>query len=155
MPTIDIPDRICPHCGGIRWRVQPEKRPTKADPNKIRIKYICSKKANERTHKWWTNNSDKKEISKRKYQQRKHQQRKKYYYTPIVKESARLRAKKESDTLSDNYVYKMIFWSPTMNGLKRSDIPQKLIDSTRKNLLLKRQLKQLENEKAKQEREKS
>jgi len=25
MPTIEIPDRICPHCGGIRWYVHPKQ----------------------------------------------------------------------------------------------------------------------------------
>lgn len=41
MPTIDIPDKICKHCNGIRWVVSSEKAPTKNDPEKRRIKYTC------------------------------------------------------------------------------------------------------------------
>jgi len=41
MPTIDIPDKICPHCGGIRWIVYSEKAPTKDNPDKRRTKYTC------------------------------------------------------------------------------------------------------------------
>ena len=26
MPTIDIPDKICPHCGGTSWKIEYRKK---------------------------------------------------------------------------------------------------------------------------------
>lgn len=48
MPTIDIPDRICPHCGGTRWYVCYENNPLKKDPTNKRLKYKCTKKKIEK-----------------------------------------------------------------------------------------------------------
>jgi len=48
MPTIDIPDRICPHCGGTRWYVCYENNPLKKDPNNKKLKYKCNKKKLEK-----------------------------------------------------------------------------------------------------------
>ena len=48
MPTIDIPDKICPHCSGIRWYVCYENNPLKKDPTNKRLKYKCTKKKIEK-----------------------------------------------------------------------------------------------------------
>jgi hypothetical protein len=141
MPTIDIPDKICPHCGGIRWVLENRKKPTKSDPNKRIIRYRCVIRGKERYIRWVENNPDRyKSYSSVKKPDG-------YYRTAKMKEHYRLKAKRESDTLADNFIYREILKSPYMKGLKRSDIPQKLIDVTRKQLLLTRQLKQLQNEK--------
>lgn len=40
---LDIPDKICPHCGGTKWRA--EKYPCSTNPNAFR--YRCVKQQNE------------------------------------------------------------------------------------------------------------
>ena len=138
MPTIDIPDKICPHCGGTKWRTEYRKKPTKADPDKKLIRYRCAVKGKERHDRWAENHPDRwKSYSNRKKPEG-------YYKTPKELERARLKAKRESDNLEDNYIYRMILTRHHRDELKRSDIPQKLIDLKRAQLLLTRQLKQLE-----------
>jgi rRNA maturation protein Nop10 len=138
MATIDIPDKICPHCGGTKWKTEYRKKPTKADPDKKLIRYRCAVKGKERLDRWSENNPDRwKNYPKRKKPEG-------YYKTPERREQARLKAKKESDNLEDNFIYRMILTRHHKDELKRSDIPQKLIDLKRKQLLLTRQLKQLE-----------
>jgi len=74
MPTIEIPDRICSHCGGITWFVSSEKTPTKDNPEKRSIKYKCKIKYSEKSSR--TNKrkyaalseDEKKQMQKRKYQ---------------------------------------------------------------------------------------
>ena len=143
MPTIDIPDKICPHCGGIRWKTEYRKRPTKNDPNKRIIRYRCSVKGDERNKKWVKKNPDK--VKMRQLSRAKVLTANGYWKTPKMKERYRLKAKRQSDAASDNFIKAMIMKS--VEGISRSDIPQKLIDITRKHLLLVRQLNQLENEK--------
>lgn len=143
MPTIDIRDRICPHCGGIRWKVEQEKR-----KYGVITRYRCAKRAYERHKRWIDGNPEKvNEYDKKKIQTRKATG---YYKTPKMREYARLKHKRESDTLSDNYVLRMLAAEPKGKNtprLKRSEIPQRLIELKRKQLLLNRQLKSLENEK--------
>ncbi len=143
MPTIDIPDKICSHCGGIRWVIEKEKR-----PYYIRTRYRCATKEKERHDLWVKKNLDKIKSYSRKKQQRPEG----YYKTSKMKEHYRLKAKRESETLHDNFIKNKIMKS--VEGISRSDIPQKLIDITRKHLLLIRQLNNQKNEKAKQERQK-
>ena len=138
MPTIDIPDKICPHCGGIRWRTEYRKKPTKTDPNKKLIRYRCVVQSQERVDRWIKNNIDKyKSITRNRNKKRVG-----YYTTPEFKEYYRQRAKRESSTASDNFIKAKIMKS--VQGISRSDISQKLINVTRKHLLLTRKLKQLQ-----------
>ena len=150
MATIEIPDRICPHCGGIKWKTEYRKKPTKANPDKKVIRYRCVKKGNERSAKWQLNNPDKVKEHSNRY--KKERRANGYYKTPKERERSRLKAEIESGSLHDNFIKKKIMRS--VSGISRSDIPQKLIDITRKHLLLIRQAKQLEDEKTKQERKK-
>jgi hypothetical protein len=147
MPTIDIPDRICPHCGGTKWSTEYRKKPTKANPDKKVIRYRCAIRGKERYDKWTENNPDKWKSYTRR------QKLDGYWRTPKMKEYYRLKAKRESETASDNFIKAMVMKS--VEGISRSDISQKLIDITRKHLLLIRQLNQLENEKAKKGKQKS
>jgi hypothetical protein len=48
MPTIEIPDKICSHCGGTRWYVYYENHPLKKDPTNKRLRYKCTKKKIEK-----------------------------------------------------------------------------------------------------------
>ena len=148
MATIDIPDKICPHCGGTKWKTEYRKKPTKANPDKKVIRYRCAKKGDERNVRWKLNNPDRaREHSARHCKNRR---AKGYYKTPKEQERARLKAKRESDTLADNFIYRTILSSSDMKDIKRPEIPQKLIDIKRKQLSLTRKLKQLENEKGKE-----
>ena len=145
MATIDIPDKICPHCSGIRWIIEYEKKPTKVNPDNRIIKYRCVVRAKERHRRWTERHPDR----WKSYCIRPNG----YYRTPKMKEHYRLKAKRESEGAHDNFIKAMIMKS--VEGISRSDIPQKLIDITRKHLLLTRQLNQLENEKAKKGKQKS
>lgn len=125
MPTIDIPDKICSHCGGTKWKIEYEKR-----PYWIRKRYRCAKQAQERRDRWKLNNSEKeKEINKNR-PKRNHKtdsyrkyQLEKYHYN--------------KDNLTDYYIkYRLAH----CNELSQSDIPQPLIELKRKQLLLKRQI---------------
>ena len=143
MPTIDIPDKICSCCGGTRWKTEYRKRPTKDDPNKRIIRYRCSVKGNKRSNEWMKKNPDK--VKMWYLSRDKVRTANGYWRTPKMKERHRLKAKKQSDAASDNFIKTKIM--KRVEGISRSDIPQKLIDITRKHLLLVRQLNQLENEK--------
>jgi hypothetical protein len=137
MPTVEIPDKICPHCGGIKWKT--EYRKSTKDPNVKILMYRCAVKGNERNYKWKRENPEKaREHNKRSCRNRRANG---YYKTPKEQERNRQRAKKDSTTLCDNYVYRIIFNDPEIKHLSRSDIPQELIETKRKQLLLKRQIR--------------
>lgn len=126
MSTVDIPDKVCSHCGGTRWKIEYEKR-----PYHIRKRYRCVKKAQERTNKWILNNPEKMKVIRREKQKRisktssyKKKQLEKYYYN--------------RDNLTDRYIKYLIVHK---NELSQSDVPQQLIELKRKELLLIRQIK--------------
>lgn len=135
MPTIDIPGKICTHCGGIRWRVENKKL---AAGNQT-IVYRCAVRAIERSTRWKLNNPD--NVREHNIKNCKNRRDKGYYKTPKEQERSRLIAKKERDTLSDNYVYRMIFSDPEMKDINRADIPKELLETKRKQLLLIRKIK--------------
>jgi len=139
MATIDIPDKICSHCGGIRWKTEYRKS-TKNPENKILI-YRCSVKAGESYSKWRLQNLEK--AKKYNIELCRIRRANGHYKTSKEKERNKQKAKKESDTLCDNYIYRIIFSSVDRKSLNRSNVPQELIDIKRKQLLLTRQLKQL------------
>lgn len=140
MPTIDIPDKICSHCGGTKWKT--EYRKSAKDPEIKTLVYRCSKKGDERNYKWKHNNPEK--AREHNIKSCRNRRANGYYKSEKERERNRQRGKTESSELSDNYVYRMIFNAPDTKELTRSDIPQKLIDIKRKQLLLTRQLKQLQ-----------
>jgi rRNA maturation protein Nop10 len=150
MPTIDIPGKICPHCGGTRWKTENRKKPTKANPEKRIIRYRCAEKSAEREKRWRDNNLDKIQEYWRICSREKNKERTEsgYWMTPKMRERYRIKAKRDSDTLPDHFVRNIIVQvnNSTKSNIKltSSDIPQKLIDIKRKQLLLTRQLKQLE-----------
>jgi hypothetical protein len=135
MPTIDIPGKICPHCDGIRWRSEYKKL---AGGNKVLI-YRCAVRAMERSKKWKKNNPD--NVREHNVASCRKRRANGYYKTPKEQERSRLRAQKERNTLSNNYIYKRILDDPEIKNVDRSDIPQWLIETKRKQLLLIRQIK--------------
>jgi len=135
MATITIPDKICTHCGGTKYTIEYEKRPTISNPDNKRVRYRCVVKANERNHKWRVNHPDK----VKKYIQSKPDG---YYRTPEMRERYRLKAKKESDQLADNFIKNKILGksgSLARKNLCFKDIPQELVEIKRQSILLTRQ----------------
>ena len=135
MATIDIPDKICPHCGGIRWTSEYK---TLASGEKV-LRYRCSVSAIERSNKWKARNPE----ATREHNITSCRKRRAngYYKTPKEQERSRLRAKKERDALNNNYVHRRILSDPEMKGIDRSAIPQWLIETKRKQLSLIREIK--------------
>jgi hypothetical protein len=135
MPTIDIPDKICAHCSGTRWRVEHK---ILVSGNKVDV-YRCAVRAIERSTKWKLNNPD--NVREHNIKSCKNRRDKGYFKTPKERERSRLISKKERDTLVDNYVYRRIFSDPEMKEIDRTDIPKELLEIKRKQLLLIRQIK--------------
>jgi hypothetical protein len=138
MPTIIIPDKICSHCGGNKWRTEYRKKPTKTNPDNRILRYRCSIQSDERTKRWYNNNPDK---TKERVQLRKPDG---YYRTPEMKERYRLKSKRESEQLTNNFVKNKILGksgSLAREMLSFKDIPQELVEIKRKSILLNRQLK--------------
>jgi hypothetical protein len=137
MPTIIISDKICSHCGGNKYLIEKQKRPSKSNPDYIRIRYRCAVKSYERTANWAKNNPDR----IKKYQKPKLDG---YWKTPKMKEHFRLKSKRESEQLTDNFVKNKILGksgSLAREMLSFKDIPQELVEIKRKSILLNRQLK--------------
>jgi hypothetical protein len=131
MPTIDIPDRICPHCGGTRWKIEYEKR-----PYWIRTRYRCAKKSNERSKNWHLKNPEKSKELYRLVTKRKTESE--FFKTDKYKTSQRLRYYKDRDNLTDRFLKHRIAHKSI---LSQADIPQELVEIKRKQLLLTRQIK--------------
>lgn len=136
MATIDIPGKICSHCGGIRWRTE-YKRLT-SDPNQKVLVYRCAVNAIERSNKWKLNHPE--ATREHNITSCRNRRANGYYKTPKEKERNRLRSVKEAAELCDNYIYKTIFACPDLKDVSRSDIPKEVIEIKRKQLLLTRQI---------------
>lgn len=119
MPTIDIPDKICPHCNGTLWYY------TSSAPNS----YQCSSKRKTWMKNWRSNNSE----HVRKYKLN-------YDKTEKGKAAKKRRSAYAINELRDYYVRAVVSANPILK-LSKEDIPQKLIDIEKKNLALKRELK--------------
>lgn len=133
MATVEIPDKICPHCGGSSWRTEKYNTLKKG----VVIRYRCAQEHRERTKRYYNSHIDDIKIYS---SERIHDGINK---TPKMREYYRKRSKQEIQTLSDNYVKKMI-----AHGIKRSDgicVKQKELSSElvlmkRQELSLKRQI---------------
>lgn len=116
MATIDIPDKICPHCGGIRWVEMKYKRKR---TTKVGVYYHCAKKLNENT--------------------------KKYHKTLAGKASLKKAENTQVRKLKDYYIINNIYVQLYRNGVKldRKSITQEQIQMYRESLLMQRKLKEL------------
>ncbi len=156
MPTIDIPDRICPHCGGTKWQINVPKDGYK--------RYYCFFKAAENRKRWrstdegkaYTNSYYKTEAGKKhkkKYLKKESTKKlianlaKAKYHRDMLKDPEKVRNKKNSsnkklrEKLTDGMVKHYIIRSYKESGLSAFEIPQELIEIKRKQLLLTRQIK--------------
>jgi hypothetical protein len=70
MPTIDIPDKICPHCGGIRWYIRIYKKlSASGEPYKTYVCRFCDLASSK---KWAQSNIERsKEIKNKNYIKKK------------------------------------------------------------------------------------
>ena len=132
MPTIDIPDRICPHCGGVRWRIEQEKR-----KYNTRTRYRCVKKLSEKYKRWSQANPEK----------IKEYETKKNYKTDKYRKYAREKHTKHSTELTDKYIKYTLRKNPIY---RNATITPEIIERQRQSLKVQRQLKNLENGKRKQ-----
>jgi len=166
MPTIDIPDKICSHCGGIRWITKKQKYVRKNGSIGESIEMICNVIQNDYEKKYNAKNSDKRKLVYKKYHNKlkddleykeKNKKRSKLWrasHPEKSKQSSVLfrlnneikikKWKKEYNNkstteLNDYYVKKLIKQDTILNS---KDIPQKLIELKRKQLLLTRKSKQ-------------
>jgi len=157
MPTIDIPDKICPHCGGTKWYM------TKHTNGKLHINTCFYKMAERRKAfratdkgKEFTNNYYKTPAGKKhreKYQEKEstkklrsqlainqyHRDMKNNREKVLERKSRydkKLRAK-----LTDGIVKHYIIKSCSEFGLKINEIPPELIELKRKQIQLYRKLK--------------
>lgn len=147
MPTIDIPDKICKHCGGTKWyfsnvkshilycfllrkeTVKASYEKHKSDPY-----IIASKKA--RLRKWKDNNREHIRAYEIDYNKKSN----------VKLECRRRSAKKMIDNLEDQYIKSLLIAKSPVK-LSKKDIPQKLIELERSQLLLKRKLNMTNYEK--------
>ena len=163
MPTVDIPDKICYHCGGTKWYYSPKDQ-----------KYKCKKIRDDQWNNWRISNSDYFRKKRREYYHTKVDKAEHYKKTreralkhpdreaqykikyatsqrgkDVVKQYRTLNAEKVTQwkrnqksrgikTLSDHYIKELVI---RYNDLSFADVPPELIELKRKQLLLKRQIK--------------
>ena len=141
MPTIDIPDKICPCCGGTMWRI--ELRYGKHNTSN-KVRYRCNFQSKQRNRKYYHSNVE----ECRAYNRKRYAETER---TPERRQYENQKRKEYSQNLTDTQVKRMIVSSINQNSkdvkVSFDSIPQKFIDIKRKQLLLTRQLKQLQNEK--------
>jgi hypothetical protein len=162
MPTVDIPDKICPHCGGITYKVQQQGKYTS---RMCIVKFKESKKRTNQLYREKNLEYNKKryrqsEVALKVIQKRKRLSEVKTKVCKTCKETKSLaRFKKSSKYAYDNeciacknkrkfnrdctnlkdvYIKAAIKWG---TNLSSKDIPQNLIELKRKQLLLTRQIK--------------
>lgn len=186
MPTINIPEKICPHCGGTKWYFAAKQKT-----------YSCFIKAAERKIKWQRDNyekysndarerrakfrelnplqprskmsDDERRAKQREFKRKKWREDakfredvvervkkyelsltpeerrlryKKYYNKNVdkIKEYNRLTGAKMRENLCEGYLKFLI---TQFTDLNFKDVPEDLVELKRKQLLLKRQIKQI------------
>jgi hypothetical protein len=159
MPTVDIPDKICPHCGGTRWFLYYRKY-----KDTVYTKYTCSLRQKQNIENWKKANpqaykaSMKKSKEKNKHKHREKEKiRAKAYYAKnrdkvinrskqwkennleVYKKHRKKIDKEASLILSDRYIKSLICDD---RSIEYGEITPELIELKRKQLLLKRKIKQ-------------
>ena len=166
MPTIDIPDKICPHCGGTRWCVFQKKdwrsakfhntinyytnyscanfnengcaklNYLKYNPLKPRIK-VTEEYTKERVRKYHQKNKHKWVSQSKEI----HNERCKLYYktNPNYKKRIQDSQKKDCKILSDSYIKRMITQHDSF--ISRKDIHEELVELKRQQIQLYREIK--------------
>jgi hypothetical protein len=171
MPTIDIPDKICSHCGGIRWCMFQKKdwrlakfygkikyytdytcannnengcallKRLKYYPLKPKVK-VTKEHTRNRVNEYHKKNKHK-WISQSKESHKKYV-KKLYHSDPKYKKRLNESARKYGVELTDSYVKKAIVSKNPFLSVK--DVPQDLVEMKRNQLLLKRKIKNNDKE---------
>lgn len=121
MATIDIPGKICPHCGGTRWIEMRDRGHPGYNPY-----YYCAKKMKEYCKAYA--NTKRGRAALRKANEKSKQ--------------------KQSDELTDYYLKNLIYLQSYKVGVKVDihTITQEQIQLYRKSISAQRKLKQLKHE---------
>jgi hypothetical protein len=136
MPTIDIPDKICPHCGGTKWIIQTDKYTKKDGTVSLSTWYQCHKKNYDYSKKTRAKNPEKyRNINSKASSKRRK--------TEEFKQWNSVYQKKLVSNLYPLYLARLI--AKYTNELNWRDIPQEIIEIKRKEILLKRQMNNHEN----------
>lgn len=140
MPTLIIPDKICSHCGKNVWSVHNEKRPTKAEPDRIYTRYRCATLTQARKKKWNDKNQDYiKEYTRKRDEQRRIDG---YWTTPKMQAYFRRKEKEYCEKLTDKYIRSL--WRKKEEHRDIELTPENM-EIYRQYLLIHRQIKQLKN----------
>lgn len=134
MPTIDIPDKICIKCGSTRWKVNSNtgyKRCTDC-ANTNQRKYYKKEYYRDRYHK---NIEKHRELARVRQTKHRKSNRSKLY----SKHNIYMDIKRKE--LGDLYIKCLL--AKHSKGLSLNDITPELIELKRKQLLLKRKIKEL------------
>ncbi len=164
MPTVNIPDKICPHCGGTKWMSGIVKRTNQKGITKVYTVYRCIEKMKANAVVYKQNNIDAVRAWEREKHRRrrlseefrkrcnkrhrnsyaknkdKHLARNKAWLKANpekAKEKNRIAALKHIRRLPDGYILNRITRGTTIN---KSDIPEEIIQLKRKQIMLKREL---------------
>jgi hypothetical protein len=152
MHTIDIPDKICPHCGGIRWTVTNYKR------YKTGLRYSCAIKATEAARKYRNKRKENPEtveklrqVSKDYYNNNKEKRKAsllKYFQSEKGK-IMMIKKRKVNDISKRKNLPNVYIRKRLKHSLKISPelITEETLNKYRTYLISLRQLRQLENEK--------
>lgn len=150
MPTIDIPDKICPHCGGTKWSLRTyNKLSSCGERYKTYICYQCELiRCRIKRRQYVINYPDKiKASSKKNYIKVKSNPVK---YQKALESTKKLKAEKRythldklyrnrsMNNLTDNYIKRLVIQDSNLVYL---DVTPELIELKRKQLILTRQIK--------------
>lgn len=137
MPTIEIPDKICSHCGGNIWFLSNSDK-----------RYRCINRIKDYKKIWTKNNRDKCKQHKKTYKDKFgnshiYQLNKASYIKWIKEHPEKYREyqrkiyQKHINNLSDGYLKDLISLNGR-SGIKPQDVPQELVELKRKQLILTR-----------------
>lgn len=142
MAIIDIPDKICPHCGGIRWSIRKE-----IIKDKIKYRYRCPNQEAEskRIRIEKTPNFYKDLYKRRGKEVRNKYVLLRYFQSEKYKNRENKRVKKQRDDLTDTYIKSLILRDINRSIINASEVPLNFIELKRKQIQLYRQLKQNAN----------
>jgi hypothetical protein len=158
MPTVDIPDKICPKCDGTKYYHRIYKK-VSVITGKNYEHYECRNCNMEMSKNYAFHNVIKiREIKKTCYLKYKHDPVRKKIRNENAKKSRELRKDDEEykeriknyaiksfqilkNSLSDRYIKDRLIYESNIKILDRNEIPQDLIELKRKQLLLTRKIK--------------
>lgn len=146
MATIEIPNRNCPKCSGIKYRVYERKDGTRdyrcrnEDGCFSLAKAKARQNYHENKHRWPSRIPENHAASWKRL----------YHSNPIYKERQKLYENRSSHALDDHYVKKYLArLIKRDSGISLTEVTENRIIKVRTYLKVFRQLKQLKNEKEK------